>query len=226
MAKYSYSNRFTLNHLVGLISGENCEISAFLRPDIPEFIEAAEKRNYFHISSPIAEINKELQDSQLSHNKLHANVMKQLCEKHKIMPFWNLIFNDSFRPFDEPEIKYVGYNFSGTVYDEFRKGCIDPINFTKGYKWYGIEFEEIEGKEGTDKAKRAIEEFVKQGYIVTSLQAELEPYIVTTDHYCSHKRCKAVLWAGDGKVEFSGDIPVDMDEARKRGMLEIVLSSN
>jgi hypothetical protein len=204
---FSYTDPKTLNKLVMLVSGERCELSASLMPEIPEFIESARKARSFHVSSPsFPGLDERLRKEQLTHDEAHAIVMLELCEKHNIMPFWKLRFDYSFRQFNEPDIRYIGYNFGGSVNDEPYKTCVDPVHFTKGSKWYSIGFNELKGQENIDRAKLAIAAFVEQGYIVVDINAELDPW-VRSGEYADYKESKATMWASDGTIEFWGDVP-------------------
>ncbi|MBN1792845.1 hypothetical protein JW826_04135 [Candidatus Woesearchaeota archaeon] len=209
---FEYKDPYFLNRLVMLISGERCDFSATLRPDIPEFIQAAECARAFSASSPdFPDLDKQLREKQLSRDQKHALVMMAMCEKHGVMPFWNLRFDYSYRQFDEPKIKYVGYNFGCTVHDEPYLTCVHPIQFTKGSKWYSITFEEVAGKENTNRAKLAISRFTEQGYLVVGIYAHLDPYIRSGDHYCDYKESKSQMHARDGKVTFWGEVPEGFD---------------
>jgi hypothetical protein len=188
-------------------------------PDIDEFIEAASKARAFTVSSPdFPEIDERLKKEQLTHDQIHTLIMIPLCEKHNVIPFWSLVFDNGLRQFNEAEIKYCGYRFDILDDSEPYKSCAHPIHFTKGSKWYSIRFVDAAGEENVGRTKLAIVKFIEQGYRVVSMSAQLEPFI-TTGEYVNYKESKASLYANNGKITIYGEVP----EEFKKSDIETIL---
>ena len=188
--EFKYADPKFLNKLAICISGERCELTANLRPDIPEFIKA--------VCNSDRSINYDLRTAAI----------RVLCETHKIMPFWYLVFWEDYCP----KIEYYGPDLTHSSYaDKFRESSSHPAYFAMSRRWFGINFRDIKGAKGVRQTQQAIAEFVKNEYIVTSIEANLDPHIRTADHYCDYKESRATLWASNGEVTVSGNIPEDFD---------------
>ena len=210
---YTYSDPHFLNRLVTLFSEKDCGLSVCLRPDIQEFIDAAEDARPFS-SSWFYGLDKESRAKYIAPFQDYVIRITTLCTSYNIIPFWELVFNYVYREFEYPEIKYRGYNFGCTIYDEPRKTFVDPIHFTGGNKWHGITFSEAKGEESVRRVKLAVARFVGQGYRVTSIDAKLKPRTVsvgTCEDSGYSERCDASLYASNGKIEVCGKVPEDLN---------------
>ncbi|MBS3093482.1 hypothetical protein J4456_02780 [Candidatus Pacearchaeota archaeon] len=202
MKTFTYEYPRYLNTLVTHIEGKNCKLSATLMPDIPEFIDAALRINFFNKSAGLINYDN-LKRYEHVDNVVHTLLMLRLCEKHNIMPFWCFTFDNNPSQWREPTIKYVGYNFGVSIHDEPYHTCVHPLFFIQQRKWYMMKFENYQGEESVNAAKNAIAASIEQGYVVTQLYAGLNPRIRTADHYCDYEEYDAQLWAGNGSVEMS-----------------------
>lgn len=186
---FTYPDPKFLNKLAVSVNRERCELSVGLHPDIPEFIEAVNKPG-----------NYKNWDIHLLH-------LRALCETHHIMPFRSLVFRYDC----EPQINYM---HTGHLDDEVLRRLINsgrhPAYFAMNMKWFSITFDSLVGEEA-GKAQAAISEFAKNGYVVTRVEANLDPYIRSADHYCDVKESRATLWGMNGRVSISGDFPDDLD---------------
>lgn len=212
---FEYKDPKFLNTLVNWINGERCKLEVRMFPDVPEFIEAHMTLNL------VSQIKKlppalfsekcKLDFKLLNDSKIKDLILLNLCEKHNILPFWSLSFDYTFSQTNKPKIEYIGNHWD---VDE-RKGiyniCLNPINFTKNSRWHRIDFKDAKGQKNINKVKQAINEFIKQGYIITSITADLDPYLVRGDHYCDYEKSEATLIAYNGKVRFYGDVPDDFN---------------
>ena len=219
---YTYDDPELLNVLVMLISESNCSFSCTLRPNVKEFLEYASRGRAFTASSPIPELDDRLLQKQAAQDVLHTLAMLHLCQEHKVMPFIGLSFDYELSSYGE--IKYVMPHLDTKFHEELYRFCRDPIHFTRGYKWYSIIFGEVKGKEKIGIVKRAIPQFLSQGYIVTSLTAQLNPYI-RRGEYVDYCESDATLIAHDGKITIFGKIPdgYDFDLEKIKGMKRQIL---
>lgn len=153
----SYENPEHLNYLVRIIEGKNCELSATLKPNIPEFIEATRK---FSISYR----------PEISGIKTILDV----CSKHKIKPLWKLVFDKTFGSNNKLKIEYVGPKYSGInprtpndeKYEKIFQECSHPLQLIRNDLWYSIFFREFKG-EKIKRVQESISEFIRNGYLVT-----------------------------------------------------------
>jgi len=237
--KFTYDDPRYLNKLVMYIEGKNCKLCATLKPDIPEFIDAANLNNYFtkgnsdsinafsffslHVL-PIPEFNimfNNIDFKKIDSRMLHAITMMVLCEKHEVMPFLKLNFDNSYSQWIEPKIEYIGCNFGGSIFDQPYNSCINPVNFSKlnKNKWYSIGFEDFIGEESTMAAKSAISEYIKQGYVITRISATLNPRLRTADHYFDYEESDGQIFASEGVIEISG-VSEDFELPKEQKILE------
>ena len=209
---YIYSDPHFLNRFVMFFSEKDCGLSVCLRPDILEFIDAAEDARPF--SERSYDLDEEARAKYIAIFQAYVLRMSKLCIRHNIIPFWELVFDYEYRQFEYPQIKYTGYNFGCTIHDEPRKTFVDPIHFTKGDKWYGITFSEAKGEESVSRVKLAVAGFVEQGYRVTSIKAKLKPRTVsvgTCEDSGYSELYDASLYASNGIIEINGKLPEDLD---------------
>ncbi|MBI2449133.1 hypothetical protein HYV49_02445 [Candidatus Pacearchaeota archaeon] len=197
--RYTYTYPEFLNTLIMYISEQNCEFSAWLEPNIPEFIKASEPQRPRWATTGNPEKDKQ-QDIE------HASTMFKLCIKYNIFPFLSLIFDSNNHGI--PKIEYVGYHFGDYNYVEPFRTCVHPSHFSQDKKWYFVLFKDIRG---TSEAKRGIADFIKQGYVVTCLEAKLNPHTETGDHYYDYKEWDASLYARKGIISVNGKVPDDFD---------------
>lgn len=186
--KFKYADPRFLNQLAVTINREKCELCAGLHPNVPEFIKAVVTH-----------------DRKVDYYLRNLSI-RALCETHNILPFWSLAFRGDL----EPMIEYAGPK---QIMDEalkFRKACEHPGYFSMNRKWFSITFDRISGNENVGKAQAAIQEFTKSSYLVTRVEAHLNPYTVSGDH-CAYRESKAHLWASDGEVFLKGDFSDDFD---------------
>lgn len=189
---FNYKDKYFLNRLIMHVSGKN-ELSAYLEPDIDEFIE-----------------NAKIWDG----GKEKVIEMIKICKKHDIIPFWKLIFDQSWSRVELEGIAFSYFHHQQKLPNELAgqisREFAHPINFTRS-KWYGIEFNEVDGKEKIKTVQESVKEFIKKGYRVTKLRAELNPRVVTRDHYYDSKEYDATITAKDGKIWYRGKVPKNFD---------------
>ncbi len=187
--KFQYTDPHFLNKLAVSINRENCEFGAGLHPEVPEFIEA--------VLSPNRELPYDFRSVQVV----------ALCETHNIMPFQSLAFRRDLCPM----IEYHGPNVNHTdISPRIRSSCEHPAYFAMNRKWFSITFDSLVGEERVGKAQAAISEFAKNGYLITRVEAKLNPYTRRGDH-CAYREAEAHLWASDGEIIMRGDFPDDFD---------------
>ncbi len=210
---YHYTDPHFLNKLVMSISPERCALTAYMYPDVEEFIELAQKKpswDYHFYNQLSAEAMQFWKDYTVH--------MISLCQKHDIHPFWGLLFEYDYRQFEEPKISFAGFSHDGTTKGEPRKTLVHPALFAEERKWYSISFVNAKGKESVERVQQAIVGFIEQGYRVTSLKANLNPRTEsrgTCEDAYDAEVSDARLWAHDGTVTIQGDVSFDFDEIRK-----------
>jgi hypothetical protein len=185
---FTYEDPKFLNKLAMCISGERCELSATLHPDIPEFVEEATRQGK---SKPYG---------------MHLLSLAGLCEQHSIIPFGSLVFKEDY----PPQIEYRYVRTDDDSLERFMMGCRHPGYFAMKRKWFSVIFEDIARADRVRAAQSAIFAFTRNGYVVTRLSANLDPETIKGDYvdYCT---AEARLFAEKGIVTVSGNIPDDFD---------------
>ncbi len=202
--KWTYSESDFLDEFVKYI-GKNCRFSATLIPNISEFIDAIERGVY--PQNPPEKIKEKivLKGQRLDDDLIKWISLFSLCEKHNIYPFWGLSFDNSFHQFNDPKIYYVGpKNEDFGTFDVTAKPqriFMEPSHFTKNKKWYFIEFIDFMN-ESLEGAKRAIKEFVEDGYKLISLSTKLNPQMINEE-----EEEDLYISASKGKIEIYGKVP-------------------
>ena len=200
---FKYNDPMFLNDLISALS-DNCKFSAFLLPDVEEFIEASKKFRSSMMNFEIPEeLKEELYNRKINYFQWHTALIYNLSRKHNIIPFFALKFDGNYGP--RGEIEYIGNN-NYDLGKELYHFCNSPRTLALGNKWPRIEFKDF-GKTGQE----AISAFVEQGYRVTKIHADLNPRSGTSDHYYSWYKCDATLWASDGEIDMDGKFPDDFD---------------
>lgn len=205
---FTYKDPKFLNKLILFINGNRCELSLILRPDVDEFLEANDRTAMpFRWSSPIPEIERKFREKQYSDDLVRTLVMLPLCKKHGIKPFIGLKF-DCYG--DEPKPSYCGPRIETKSETQPFRMAMHPSNFVDGKKWYFIGFKEIKGESRINEVKQAVAGLVWQGYRVTSLEAELDPY-TQRGEYVDYRKSRATMFASCGEIKIFGEIP-DFEE--------------
>lgn len=192
--EYKIDNPLVLKEMLMLLSGSNCDFSAYLMPDVPELIEAINTGRTDISGLDIGQLSTSMiqRGKRLDERVLKTLVLLGICKKHNIMPFWSLRFDYELRQFNEPEIKYIGGNFGWTVHDEPFNLCVNPVHFTRESRWYSIEFKEVQGEKNIARCKSAIESFTSNGYSLTSFISDLNPWFKRGE-YMDSKECDATI---------------------------------
>lgn len=217
---YSYDDPTFLNGLVMVISENNCEFSAVLKPYVPEFILADKETTDYSITSRIPRIAELLEKRKISRDAARVMTMLPICKEHDILPFWSLTFDYSFN-YGGPEMKFIGPQPGPMSFPSAEERAImhelkNPALFSKIKKWHRILFNEVDKQEEISRSKDAIAGFIEEGYIVTYIQADLNPWIKGGG--CGgmdYKTSDATLRAHDGEVKIYGNIDFDMDAIQK-----------
>lgn len=209
MKKWNYSEPDYLDELVKYI-GNNCQLSVQLIPDIKEFQDARYNQIYPEISDEFLGFLKGKllpKNVKLNEDQLRILSLLSLCSKHDIAPFYSLVF----RPSSAPDIRYNGPKLKETWgMDELEIFCTEPHQFSKVKKWYGIHFQEFIN-ESVEGAKIAIKEFSNKGYEIANIKTELNPRIVTYDHYSDYFKSDLSIWLGGGKITIYNEVPEDFE---------------
>jgi len=92
---------------------------------------------------------------------------------------------------------------------------IDPIHFSSRKKWYGIRFSSFSGHKSISRAKKAIKNFVRYDYALTSVTAKINNYIDEFEEvkWGLNGKFKAEsIDARKGKIEISGEFEPYMSD--------------
>ncbi|MFH1451843.1 MAG: hypothetical protein ABIF88_01575 [archaeon] len=198
--KYFYRDSSFLKYLFLDIPEERVKLSLLYRPDVDEIVNLDRLRQGLVFSSPIQEIEKELERKNLSSAQVLSLTALPLWEEHNVIPFWSLKFDyHRGRAFSSSSDLFyegpIGWDFR-----ESKQKDSNPSSFIGGRRWYGIHLIDIEKPENIMAVKDSFEKFEEEGYRLSGLSLYSNPREV--------RECleyDGVLHASFGNVEIYGE---------------------
>ena len=198
---YTYSEPDYPDEFVKYI-GSGTQISLAMQPsELPGILEdkISKRKNIIpELEGVIAKRGEKLTDNQIRIiNELHT------LNENNIYPFLGLEFSATLH---DPKLIYIGPKWremNGWGMDELHKFCINPVHLSKNKKWYYLYFKEFKD-EPVKNLKKSVEEFRNQGYKITSITTELNPRIVTRDHYSDEFESDLTIIIKNGGINLYG----------------------
>lgn len=227
-----------IHRLLMSLSEDRCEFSAILKPNIPEFIDisgldySAIKGKYPKFDETLEKLKEKLKRAY-TYNRAKALYLHQFGDENGVMPFSEMKFNGSWG-LDVEILFNINCFQDDNMNNLLREYKLDDANaIASGKKFGTLYFDSVE-RRCTGKAKEAINNFVKEGYCVTYLHAELDPNDSTSDHYYTRHENKGSFRAQYGKNLIVDGLEINIDDLptssptkpRKPFNLDRILSSD
>ncbi|HLF54255.1 MAG TPA: hypothetical protein VI612_00860 [Candidatus Nanoarchaeia archaeon] len=196
---FSYTSPEQLKLLVGLLAESSIRLDVWMRAAVPEeFVGLREELDRYDVYH-----HPEDKEQQ---KRLETEVGKlfELAQTARVLPFTSL--QDNFYC-GGTQIKHK-YAFHRAKFKFPWNEAIHPLRILEGWRFYTIGLQEAEKPADIQQVKQTVVNMPTDRYVITNINAGLNPRDYTSDHYYDGTDYDGHLFASNGTITLTGSAAV------------------